>query len=81
MTQLMKLDDLRYLTRGFLEKRAEFGKKETSLLNREAGVGGFELLLDTTGSRKCDDDAAFLPKAKHGHTGEHDQEKNVHQDF
>lgn len=23
----------------------------------------FELLLDTTGSRKCDDDAGFLPKA------------------
>ena len=25
--------------------------------------GGFELLPDTTGSRKCEADAAFLPKA------------------
>lgn len=60
-----KLDDslLRYLTSGFLDKRAKSGERKPpgSREKVEGGGGDFGLLLDTTGSRKCEADAAFLP--------------------
>lgn len=37
--------------------------KTTSLFHGEGGERGFGLLLDTTGNRKCETDADFLPKA------------------
>lgn len=75
-----KPDDspLRYSTRGFLDKRAKSGERKLpgSTEKLERGLG---LSLDTTGSRKCDVDADFLPKSsqsKHENTGEHDQDKS-----
>lgn len=43
---------LRYLTRGFLDKRAGERKLLGSTEMAEEGGGVVELLLDTTGSRK-----------------------------
>lgn len=48
--------------RGFLDKRAKSGERKP-LRSMEKVEGDFGLLLDTTGSRKCEADAAFLPKA------------------
>lgn len=59
-----KLEDSppRYLARAFLEKRAKFGeRKPLGFVEKVEEGGGVGFLQDTTGSRKHEAYAAFLP--------------------
>lgn len=60
----MRVDDspLGHLTKGFLDKVEKPGERKLPC-STEKVERGFGLLLDTTGNRKCETDAAFLPKA------------------
>lgn len=53
---------LRYSTGGFLDKRVESGERKSPSSTEEV-ERDFGLSLDTTGNRKCEADAAFLPQA------------------
>jgi len=58
---------------GFLDKRSKVVPARGNSFSVPPRRKGFELLLDTTGSRKCEADAAFpseSSQSKHGNTGE-----------
>lgn len=65
----------KHFTRRFLDKTTRSGERKTSRFHEVSGRrmkgGGLDCCWDTTGSRKCEADAAFLPlrsQSKYGNT-------------